>query len=95
MTASLEFGHGPADGAVAGTPILVPIMTDPVVVYDQLIEAKTRLLGAYREHQTDLALVAAYSQTLRARVDAVDINDLNAQLSVARDFENERQELET
>ena len=71
-----------------------PGSTDPVVVYDIMCEARNRLLGTYNALESDDEAVIAFSLSLRDRVDAVDIDDLEAQRELTKAFAAERNALE-
>jgi hypothetical protein len=70
--------------------ITAPLVLDPVVIYDQLLEARSRLLGAYNAAESDDRKVVAFAQELADRVDAVDVDDLDAQRELMHQLELER-----
>lgn len=71
--------------------------TDPVVIYDILHEARNRLGGRYVQLHgiTDetAPAVVSFIGALDDRLEAIDINDVPAQLALIEDLDRELREL--
>ena len=72
------------------TQIAAPATTDPVVIYDQLLEARNRLLGTFNARESDDNKVVDFALELDARVGAVAIEDLAGQRELREQFAAER-----
>lgn len=76
------------------TIVAPPPTTDPVVIYDILIEAQTRLYARFAaQHPTldpsDSEQVVEFGMQLDERVDALDVDDLDAQRRLTEQFKAE------
>jgi hypothetical protein len=66
---------------------------DPVVVYDLLLEARARLVGAYNAAVEDDDVFVACVLEIDERIERVSLVDLSSQRELARSFNAEIVEL--
>lgn len=79
-------GHGPH------APL--PETSDPVVIYDVLVEAGTRLLGRYAARARDDEDVASFGRAVEDRIAALDIEDLDGQRALTAQLKAEYRALQ-
>lgn len=68
-----------------------PHLTDPVVIYDQMLEARNRLLSTFNARTDDDVAVVQFALELDVQVDAVSIDDLDGQRALREKFATERE----
>lgn len=74
--------------ATTSTPTLAQT-SDPVVIYDVMVEAGTRLLGGHSAIEQDREKVVALYGVVHDRIAAVDLEDLDGQRQLTEAFKAE------
>lgn len=76
------------------TPHALSASTDPVVVYDIMVEARNRALGRYAAvHRDDWAAIVKYTIALDKRIKGVALDDLEAQRALTAQLKAETENI--